>query len=122
MIFEIDCERTGLSPERVRWHILRHWHRRLGSPQHVKKQLIEKQKGMCALCPELLAGDVHIDHIKPVKEFSDDLNLSLTDAILQCWTIENLRATHGKQCNLRRKASGPATGPAEIPQNSGCAK
>jgi 5-methylcytosine-specific restriction endonuclease McrA len=104
MIFEIDCERTGLSPERVRWHVLRHWHRRVGSPKKVRKQLVAQQKGLCALCTEPLDGDIHIDHIKPVKEFSEDLSISLTDAILQCWTLENLRATHGKRCNLRRVA------------------
>ena len=107
MIFEIDCKRTELSLERVRWHILRHWHRRVGSQHSVKKLLIEKQHGLCALCPEPLNGDVHTDHIKTVKEFAEDLTLNLTDAILQCWTIENLRATHGKLCNLRRKVQAP---------------
>lgn len=102
MIFEIDCEKAGLSPERIRWHVLRHWHRRVGSPQRVRKVLVEKQNGLCALCGERLHNDIHIDHIKTVREFSEDLSISLTDAILQCWTIENLRATHGRRCNLRR--------------------
>jgi hypothetical protein len=104
VLFEIDCQRVELSPVRVRWHILRHWHRRVGSKKHVISQLIVRDGKACALCLDALDGDIHVDHIKTVKEFAEDLTITLTDAILQCWTIENLRLTHGAKCNLRRRS------------------
>jgi len=92
MIFEIDGER--LSPERARWLILRHWlPHSIGRRPRARKEPMRKQKGRCALRPRLLHGDVHIDQSETVKEFAEDLSITLTDAILQCWTIDYFRLT-----------------------------
>lgn len=46
-------------------------------PQSVKDSLIQKQKGMCAICGEPLGNvmaKIHVDHIIPWKLVGDELN------------------------------------------------
>ena len=68
-----------LSPQRFRFHVLR----TLSVGKH-RRALIEKQNGICPLCKgarSTLDSRAHVDHIKPVKWFADNLTLPLTEAI-----------------------------------------
>ena len=94
-----EFDDAALSPQRFRFHVLR----TLSVGKH-RKTLIEKQKGICPLCEGklgLLDSRAHVDHIKSVKEFAENLALPLTKAYIHCHALENLRAVHPK-CNSDR--------------------
>jgi len=66
-----------------------------------RRELIEKQDGVCPLCnggrgPLLDQGrHTKVDHITPVKSFAHDLTIPLTEAFVKCnEDINNLRAVH----------------------------
>jgi hypothetical protein len=87
-----------LTPQRFRFHVLR----TLSAGKH-RQVLIKKQKGICPICKRALDGRAHVDHIKPVKWFADNLALPLTEAYIKCHALENLRAVHQKCNNARNR-------------------
>ena len=74
--------------------------------RRARKLLIcmERQRGLCGICREPLAGDIHLDHVIPRALGGPD-------------TLDNLQAAHAV-CNLRKGAS-LAPGGLRIVNNEG---
>ena len=105
MMQTYEFDDAVLSPQRFRFHVLR----TLSVGKH-RRELIKKQKGICPLCKGkwgILDNRAHVDHIKPVKLFAENLKLPLTEAYVKCHSLKNLRAVHAKCNNERnRKTKG----------------
>jgi 5-methylcytosine-specific restriction endonuclease McrA len=103
MMQTYEFDDTILSPQRFRFHVLR----TLSVGKH-RPKLIEKPNGICSLCKGArgaLDSRAHVDHIKPVEWFAENLTLPLTEAYIQCHAPENLRAVH-PECNRNRNGRG----------------
>ena len=94
--YEFDDE--VLSPERFRFHVLRAL-----SVRKYRRQLIEKQKGKCALGNHRLGRRAQVDHKISVRDFAYNLSIPLTEAYRRCHALENLRAVCLKCNNARNR-------------------
>lgn len=111
MMQTYEFDDTVLPPQRFRFHVLR----TLSVGKH-RSELIKQQNGICPLCKGArgtLDSRAHVDHIRPVKWFADNLTLPLTEAYIQCHALENLRAVH-PECNRNRNRRG------DLPQSTLC--
>lgn len=64
------------------------------------EELFEAQNRICDLCNKPIQDLIlaELDHSTPLIKYAKDLSLSIEDAVLQCNSLNNLRATHAS-CN-----------------------
>ena len=77
-----------------------------GSPpakEHREILLARAKDGKCEFCGEPLDGNSQIDHVRTVKEFTDDMTLDIFEAFRQCWDLANLRLVCGRCNNARNR-------------------